>query len=78
VIQQNNTRFGTIAVEKGFITTEQLATALSLQAVENVRAGTHRRIGQILLEQGLVTEAQIDDVLETMSNTVLYTLAAGR
>ena len=71
-------RFGTIAVDKGFITPEQLMEALSIQAQENIQEGTHRLIGQILLDQGLLTESQIDDVLETMSNAMIYTLAAGR
>ena len=71
-------RFGTIAVDKGFITSAQLMDALAAQAHENVEQGTHRLIGQILLEQGLLTSTQIDEVLETMSNTMIYALAAGR
>lgn len=71
-------RFGTIAVNKGFITSAQLVDALTIQAQENVEQGTHRLIGQILLDQGLLTPTQVDDVLETMSNTMIYTLAAGR
>ena len=72
------TRFGTIAVDKGFITSEQLMEALTIQARENEEQGTHRLIGQILLDHGLLTESQVDEVLETMSNTMIYTLAAGR
>ena len=72
------TRFGTIAVDKGLITSEQLMEALAIQARENVEQGTHRLIGQILLDQGLLTESQVDEVLETMSNTMIYTLAAVR
>ena len=71
-------RFGTIAVDKGFIRSEQLVEALTIQAQENVEQGTHRLIGQILLEEGLLTESQIDEVLETMSNAIVYALAAGR
>ena len=73
-----NTRFGTIAVDKGFISSEQLVEALAIQAQENIEQGKHRLIGQILLEQGLLTESKVDEILETMSNTVIYTLAAGR
>lgn len=71
-------RFGTIAVDKGFITAAQLVEALTIQAQENIELGTHRLIGQILMEQGLLTESQIDEVLETMSNAMIYALAAGR
>jgi len=76
--QKLKNRFGTIAVDKGFITPAQLTDALALQARENIEQGTHRLIGQILLEQGLLTASQIDEVLETMSNSMIYTLAAGR
>ena len=71
-------RFGTVAVEKGFITMEQLVNALTLQAKENVETGKHRLIGQIFLDQGYLTEAQIDEVLETISNRMIYAIAAGR
>jgi hypothetical protein len=71
-------RFGTIAVEKGFITKDQLVEALSVQARENVENGSHRLIGQILLDCGLMTQAQIDEVLEMLNNTMILTLAAGR
>ena len=52
--------------------------ALAIQVQENVEQEKHRLIGQILLEEGLLTESQIDEVLETMSNTIIYTLAIGR
>ncbi|MCU0588804.1 MAG: hypothetical protein MUF52_11700 [Syntrophobacteraceae bacterium] len=71
-------RFGSIAVEKGYITTEQLVDALQTQARENVENGRHRLIGQILLEKSYLTEAELDDILETMSNSLLYTLGMGR
>ena len=71
-------RFGTIAVEKGFITTEELMEAMAIQANENVEESKHRLIGQILLDEGLLTESQIDEVLEALNNTMIYTLAVGR
>jgi aspartate ammonia-lyase len=71
-------RFGSIAVEKGLITTEQLLEVLQVQARENVELGRHRLIGQILLEKGYLTESQLDEVLESMSNSMIYTIAVGR
>jgi hypothetical protein len=56
-------RFGTIAVEKGFITIDQLVKAMNIQVVENVEKGKHRHLGTILFEQGLITNQQIDEVL---------------
>ena len=56
-------RFGTIAVKKGFITQEQLIQAFSIQIAENLEKGEHRLIGTILLDQGLMTMQQIDEVI---------------
>ena len=56
-------RFGIIAVNKGFITQEQLIHAFSIQIEENLEKGEHRLIGAILLDQGLMTMQQIDEVI---------------
>jgi hypothetical protein len=57
---------GAVAVEKGFITTEQPCQAMTIQATENLKEGKHRRIGRILFDQGNITHAQIDEVIEAM------------
>jgi hypothetical protein len=59
-------RFGVIAVQKGFITQHQLLKALSAQVIDNLEGRPHRLIGEILYEQGAMTVAQIDEVLETL------------
>lgn len=59
-------RFGISAVQKGFITANQVIEALKIQVTEDVEKGKHRLIGRILLEQGLITLQPIDDVLESM------------
>jgi hypothetical protein len=60
-------RFGTVAVEKGFITLDQLLDAINIQIMENVEVeDQHRFIGTILFEQGLITTPQIDDVLKIL------------
>jgi hypothetical protein len=59
-------RFGLIAVEKGLITKDQLIEALKIQVYEDIDKGKHRLIGRILLEQGLITVTQIDEILEEM------------
>ncbi len=71
-------RFGTIAIEKGFINKTQLQEALKQQCAENITTGTHRKLGQILVEMKVMTHAQVKDVLQTMDQVVLYSLAAGR
>lgn len=71
-------RFGVIAVEKGFITKEQLKHALNIQANENIDEGRHRLIGQILLEEKLMTRAQVEEVMKIFDNQMLYVLSVGR
>ena len=59
-------RFGVVAVEKGFITPDQLFEALKVQVQEDLETETHRLVGEILLEQGLITAEQRDKVLEVL------------
>ena len=59
-------RFGTIAVEKRFITLDQLVKAMNIQILEDVEKGVHRLIGEILLELGFITIPQIDEVLDSL------------
>ncbi len=64
-------RFGKVAVKKGFITVEQLIRAMELQIKENISNKRHRLIGKILLDEGLITDAQIFKVLGTLTNDIL-------
>lgn len=59
-------RFGLIAVEKGFITADQLIEAFKVQVLEEIEKGKHRLIGAILFEHGFITLPQIDEVLQSM------------
>ena len=59
-------RFGDIAIEKGFVSPEQLVEALKIQAMDDIEKGKHRLIGRIILEQGIVTLDQIDAVLDVL------------
>jgi hypothetical protein len=65
-IEDLDLRFGSVAVRKEFITSEQLIEALSIQATENVENNTHRIIGTILREKEYLTIEQIDEVLKEM------------
>ena len=69
-------RFGTIAVDKGFINKDQLVKALEIQAKENVIEGTHRLLGQILVDEGFLTDSQVEEVLETMNQRIMYMISA--
>jgi Ca2+-dependent lipid-binding protein len=63
-------RFGTIAVEKGYITVDQLMDALDIQVRENLSRKKHRLIGKILYDLGYLTIDQIQRVLASMPSHV--------
>jgi hypothetical protein len=63
-------RFGIFAVEKGFVTADQVIEALKTQVIEDLEKGRHRLIGRILLEKGLITLSQIDSVLESIGKSL--------
>ena len=57
-------------MEKGFITAEQVINALRIQVMEDIEKGKHRLIGRILLEQGLITLSQINDLLSALGKNL--------
>ena len=59
-------RFGAVAVDKGFITLENLIEAMRIQILENTGGSDHRLIGQILWEEGYINTEQINEVLKSM------------
>ena len=58
--------FGAVALEKGFITQEQLDEALRIQVEELKSKEKARPIGRILLNEGLITMQQVGDVLKAL------------
>jgi len=59
-------RFGVIGERKGYITPAELVKALEIQALENIKDGVHRFVGEILIEQGYLTRVQLDDILRSI------------
>ena len=59
-------RFGIMAVEKGFVTPEQVLEAIEIQVKENMEQKKHRFIGMVLVEQGYMRHSQIQEVLKSM------------
>jgi len=59
-------RFGMIAVDKGFVTADQLKEALIEQADDNLSNRPHRLIGRIFFDKGWITDAQIDIVMNEL------------
>lgn len=65
-IEQLDRHFGIIAIEKGFISTEQLLEALKVQIKKLLEQGEHGLIGAILLEKEFMTISQVEEVLRFM------------
>ncbi len=59
-------RFGNIAVHMGFVTAKQLKEAVVEQVEDDIFNRPHRLIGEILLENGWLTDEQIDIVLNEL------------
>jgi hypothetical protein len=62
-VEVHDKRFGVIAVEKGFITKEQLFEALKIQVEEDLSGKPHTLIGVILIRLGYLTREEADDIL---------------
>jgi hypothetical protein len=58
--------FGEVALEKRFVSAEQLYEALTIQARDKVDGKGERLLGQILLELGHLDEGQIRKVLDVL------------
>ncbi len=56
-------------MEKGFVTIEQVAEAMKVQIIEDMGKGIHRLIGAILLDQGLISTTQLNEVLNVLDIT---------
>jgi hypothetical protein len=62
-------RFGHVAVQKGFITQDQLLEALKVQVEEDLAGEPHRLLGRILCEQGAMRWGQVGKVLLILGKT---------
>jgi hypothetical protein len=65
-IGTQETRFGVLAVKRGFVTPAQVVEALAVQVAEDLSKRRHRPIGEILLEQEAINSSQLDLVLADM------------
>ena len=61
--EKREIRFGTLAVEMGFITEGQLGKAVSEQMKEDLSQNIHRLIGEILVDLGFMDKTEVDEVL---------------
>ena len=65
-MEKNDTRFGTVAIKKGFITGQQLVGALKIQIQDELEGNKYRLTGEILRNEGYMTDSQVDEVLSLM------------
>jgi len=65
-IKHYEKRFGIIAVEKGFITAENLIKGLTIQVEEDLKNIRHRLLGEIFFDMGLMTDKQVEEVLSSI------------
>ena len=63
-------RFGVVAINKGYVTPEQVIEALNIQVKEDISAGKHRRVGEILFELGYLTDMHLDEVLKELGKQI--------
>jgi hypothetical protein len=69
--------FGDIAIEKQIVTREKLERALVIQRCIANRTKVFMPIGAVLQKMGLVTQAQVDDVLSAQNNPDVEGTAGG-
>ena len=62
-IRKKDVKFGTIAIEKGYISTSILKLALDEQKKELTLNKRSKLLGDILVEAGMITTSQRDDLL---------------
>jgi hypothetical protein len=55
-------RFGKMAIEKGFITEDQLREAINIQITSEIKNGESIPTGEILFDLGYINRAQIEEV----------------
>ncbi len=59
-------RFGFLAAKKGFATPDQVSKALEIQFEENLLLEKHRKVGEILVDMGVMNTSQVDELLDEM------------
>jgi len=65
-IEYTDKRFGVVAIEKGFISLDQLLESIKIQIEEEIEQGLHRIVGAILVEKGVMNLLQVEEVLHSI------------
>ena len=70
-IAQYQQRFGNVAMERGFITQDELMEAKSLQISYEITEKGHRHIGGILFDLDYLTPLQLDEVIKVVDQEIV-------
>ena len=65
MVDRSEIRFGTMAVQKGFITPRQLGAAVGLQMKVDLEKGIRRVLVEVLVDMGFMTPSRVQEVLQT-------------
>ena len=67
VAEEFDMRFGSLAVEKGFITIDQLVAMRNSQFMTSMVEGSCKSIGMLLLEEGIIDMGQVSEVMQSLN-----------
>lgn len=65
-IEKYEKRFGQVAIEKGYIKTEDLIKAMADQVYEEQNDQERRQVGFILLQNGKMKASQLEEIVKTV------------
>lgn len=60
-------RFGTLAIEMGFVTIEQVLGVIFEQVMDDHYRKQHKKIGRLMIDKGLMSREQVEAVLERLA-----------
>lgn len=69
---QLRNRFGSIAIQKGFISKDQFLEAMDIQIEMELEGADPKLIGSVLCEMGYITEEQVDEVTQDIPEPVMF------
>jgi hypothetical protein len=64
MVDLSEIRFGTVAVQKGFITPGQLGEAVGLQMKVDLEKGIHKVLTEVLVVMGFMTPSRVEELLQ--------------
>jgi len=70
-------KFGWVAVDRGLLSPEQVAHAMAIQLIEDCANLPHRPLGAVCRDEGYLTPAQVQEVLESQCRMTAHRAAGG-